>query len=114
MITRQEFENGANAVRNDFTSALTTMINFKRSIQTAVILIATEQELQDVRDCRINNGLINKLVTLAKEAMPLPYDAKQLYCAAMAVGTIIKEYDWGNQYLTANGLYELATAIYNA
>ena len=41
-------------------------------------------------------------------------DTQSAYCAAMAVGTIIKEYEWGTQYLTPDGLYELATRIYNA
>lgn len=31
----------------------------------------------------------------------------------MAVGTIIKEYDWGTQYVMPNGLYEIANQIWS-
>ena len=30
---------------------------------------------------------------------------------SMAVGTIIKEYGWGNDYVNKNGLFELAKKI---
>lgn len=114
MITRQDFDNGANAVRNNLMSVLPKMINYKKYIQVKVLDIATRQELEDVRDCRINQGMIDKLVKLCKVAMCGAQDAQSVYCAAMAVGTIIKEYEWGQQYLTPDGLYELATRIYNA
>lgn len=114
MITRQEFERGAIAVRNNLTMALPKMIKYKNYVQVNVIDLATRKELEDVRDCRINQGMIDKLVKLCKTAMGGAQDAQSAYCGAMAVGTIIKEYDWGHQYLTPDGLYELATRIYNA
>ena len=114
MITRQEFETGANAVRKNFMAAFPKMINYKKYVQVKVLEIATQKELEDVRDCRINQGMIDKLVKLCKTAMGGASDAQSAYCAAMAVGTIIKEYEWGTQYLTPDGLYELATRIYNA
>ena len=114
MITRQDFDRGANAVKNNFMSALPKMINYKKYIQVKVLDIATRKELEDVRDCRINQGMIDKLVKLCKTAMCGAKDAQSAYCAAMAVGTIIKEYEWGTQYLTPDGLYKLATRIYNA
>ena len=114
MITRQEFETGANAVKNNFMSALPKMINYKKYVQVKVLDMATRKELEDVRDCRINQGMIDKLVKLCKTAMCGANDTQSAYCAAMAVGIIIKEYEWGTQYLTPDGLYELATRIYNA
>ena len=114
MITRQEFDKGAGAVRNNFMSALPKMINYKKFVQVKILDIATRKELEDVRDCRINQGMIDKLVKLCKTAMCGANDTQSAYCAAMAVGTIIKEYEWGTQYLTPDGLYELATRIYNA
>lgn len=114
MITRQDFDRGANAVRKNFMSALPKMINYKKYIQVKVLDIATRKELEDVRDCRINQGMIDKLVKLCKSAMCGANDTQSAYCAAMAVGTIIKEYEWGTQYLTPEGLYELAIRIYNA
>lgn len=114
MISRQDFDSGAEAVRINFMSALPKMINYKKYVQVKVLDIATRQELEDVRDCRVNQGLIRKLAALCKEGMGGSKDAESLYCAAMALGTIVKEYDWGPQYLTPDGLYELATLIYNA
>lgn len=114
MITRQDFERGANAVQNNVMAALPKMINYKKYVQEKVVSIATRKELEDVRDCVINQGMIDKLVKLCKTAMCGAYDTQSAYCAAMAVGTIIKEYEWGTQYLTPDGLFELATRIYNA
>ena len=114
MITRQDFDKEANAVRINFIAALPKMINYKKFVQVKVLDIATRKELEDVRDCRINQRMIDKLVKLCKTAMGGARDAQSAYCAAMAVGTIIKEYEWGTQYLTPDGLYELATRIYNA
>lgn len=114
MITRQEFENAAEAVRSNIMGALPKMVNYKKYVQEKVIDMATRQELEDVRDCRINQGMIDKLAMLAKQAMLSSRDAHSFYCAAMAVGTIVKEYEWGTQYLTPDGLFELATRIYNA
>lgn len=114
MITRQEFEKGANDARSNIMASLPKMINYKTYVQEKIIDLANRKELEDVRDCRINQGMIDKLTRLAKQAMQPFSDAQSFYCAAMAVGTIIKEYEWGTRYLTPDGLYELATRIYNA
>lgn len=90
------------------------MIGYKKFVQEKVIGMATRKELEDVRDCRINQGMIDKLVKLCRTAMGGATDFQSLYCGAMAVGTIIKEYEWGQQYLTPDGLYDLATRIDNA
>lgn len=114
MITKQEFDLAARQVLSDFSSVLPKMIGYKSHIQRDIINIASQTELEDVRDSRINQGIINKLCRLAKREWQLSGDAKSLYCAAMAVATIIKEYDWGTQYLVGDGLYEMATRIQNA
>lgn len=114
MITWQEFENGAHIVQNNVMMALPKMINYKKYVQEKVVGIASHKELEDVRDCRINQGMIDKLVQLAKQAMLTSRDIQSFYCAAMAIGTIIKEYDWGTYYLTMDGMYELVTRIETA
>ena len=114
MITKQEFDLAAKQVLTDFSSVLPKMISYKSYIQREVLNIASQRELEDVRDSRINQGLIDKLCRLAKHEWQLSGDLKSLYCAAMAVATIIKEYDWGTQYLVGNGLFEMATRIQNA
>lgn len=114
MITKQEFDIATKSVRTNLTLALPKMISFKSYIQKSVLDIATYQELADVRDSRINQVLIGKLCQLAHQEWLLSRDATSLYCAAMAVATIIKEYDWGTQYLIGDGLWEIAQRIQNA
>jgi hypothetical protein len=113
MITKIEFENAAEAMRQDLFLALPKMIEYKKSIQTKVLDIATQEELLYVVACKTNHGLIDKLIHLAHKEWINEGDAASLYCVAMAVGTIIKEFDWGTYYISPEGLYELATRIQN-
>lgn len=113
MITKQEFDLASKVAASDLMAVLPQMISYKSYIQKSVLNIATQQEIEDVRDARINQGLIDKLCVLAKKKWQLSGDAQSLYCAAMAVATIVKEYDWGTQYLVGNGLFEMAQRIQN-
>lgn len=112
-ITKLELEKAENEIKNNMFSALPKMISYKRTIQEKVLEIATQRELFDVAACKTNEGMIEKLVMLANKEWIKDKDAKSLYCAAMAVATIIKEYDWGVYYLTGEGLYEMASKIQN-
>jgi len=114
MITKQEFDLAAKTVATNFGAALPKMISYKSYIQKAILDIATIRELEDVRDCRINQSMIDKLCMLAKDKWLISGDTQSLYCAALAVATIVKEYDWGTQYLIGEGLWEIAQRIQNA
>lgn len=114
MYTKQEFEIAAKSVISNIAAAFPQMVSYKTYIQRAIIDIATRQELQDVSDSRINQNMIDKLCKLAKSEWLLMRDVQSLYCAAMAVATIIKEYDWGTQYLKGDGLWEIAQRIQKA
>lgn len=114
MITKQEFDIATKSARANLALVLPKMICYKSYIQVSVLDITTSQELADVRDGRINQVLIDKLCHLAHQEWLLSRDVTSLYCAAMAVATIIKEYDWGTQYLIGNGLWEIAQRIQNA
>lgn len=114
MITKQDFDLAASNVRANLSSVLPKLISYKSYVQRAILNVATQKELEDVRNCRINQGMIDKLAQLAKAEWQLSGDATSLYCAAMAVATIVKEYDWGTQYLVGNGLWEMANRIQNA
>ena len=114
MITKQEFDLAAKSIISNFNVAFPKMMTYKSYIQKAVLDIATHQELEDVRDCCINQGMIDKLCQLAKNEWLLSRDAQSLYCVAMAVATIIKEYDWGLQYLVGDGQWQIAQRIQNA
>lgn len=114
MITKQEFDIATKSARANLALVLPKMVSYKNYIQKAVLDIATPQELADVRDCRINHVMIDKLCQLAHQEWVQSPDATSLYCAAMAVATIVKEYEWGTQYLISNGLWEMAQQIQNA
>lgn len=114
MIIKQEFNLAAKSVMTNLAVVLPQMINYKSYIQKEVIEIASSQELEDVRDSRINQNMIKKLCKLAKNKWLLSGDVQSLYCAAMAVATIIKEYDWGTQYLVEDGMWVIAQQIQNA
>lgn len=114
MISKQEFDLVSKSAASNLMAFLPKMINYKSYIQKTVLDIASRQELQDVRDSHINQGMIDKLCKLAKNEWLLSGDAQSLYCAAMSVATIVKEYDWGTQYLVGDGLYEMAQRIQNA
>lgn len=113
MVTKQEFDLASKSAPSNLMAFLPKMISYKSYIQKAVLDIASRQELQDVCDSRINQGMIDKLCKLAKNEWLLSGDAQSLYCAAMSVATIVKEYDWGTQYLVGNGLFEMAQRIQN-
>lgn len=98
-------------VSDNVTYALPKIIRYKNCIQKAVIGIAVQKELQDVRDCKINQSIIDKLCFLAKKEWEINGDAQSLYCAAMAVATIVKEYGWGTQYLIGDGIWQMADRI---
>lgn len=114
MVTQQEFNIAAQKVRGDFLSALPKMISYKSYIQREILNHATNREIEDVRDGRINQRLIDKLCAIAKNEWLYSADAISLYCAAMAVATIVKEYEWGIQYLVGDGLWEMANRIQRA
>ena len=114
MITKQEFDVAAKSVTANFSSVLSKMISYKSYIQKAILDVASRQELEDVRDSRINQTLIDKLCKFAKNEWQLSGNAQSLYCAAIAVATIVKEYDWGTHYLVGDGIWEMAQRIQNA
>ena len=78
MITKQEFDLAAKSVVSNMASVLPKMISSKSYIQKAVLNVATRQELEDVRDSRINQGLIDKLCKIAKNEWLLSAYAQSL------------------------------------
>lgn len=112
-LSKEQFEIAAGKVGKNIMSYLPEMISFKKRIQVEVLDIATRKELENVRDSIYTQSLVDKLVNLAARMCGNKADYTSLYCAAMAVGTIIKEYEWGSKWITPNGLYELANHIAN-
>lgn len=115
MVTKEQFDSAAREVRSNPMALISVMIDYKSDIQRAVIPTLTTSELADISDSRINDAVIDKLCQLAEQKWyNSAGDATTLYCAAMAVATIIKEYEWGMHYLLSDGLWEIAQRIQNA
>ena len=53
-----------------------------------------------INDCILGKKIYNQNPTEEK-----------VYMIAMSIGTIIKEYGWGNDYVTNEGIYRLANRI---
>lgn len=87
---------------------------FKSEIQNAILAQISQQEKSDIQYSRYNENVVEKLVTLGAEKFAAYNSVEALYCAAMAVGTIVKEYEWGIQFVTGDGCYQMARRIYNA
>lgn len=102
----------ANVMKNA-SRYMVLMINFKSLIQREIIPMLSQQELSDIRDCRLNTSTINKLVTLGKKHFQSSTEKSNevLYCLCMAIGTIIKEYDWGTQYIQQSGMCAISQKI---
>ena len=91
---------------------LPEMIAYKSSIQLAVIDQLTSDEKEDIMRCVYNDNVVKKLTNIARQEWKHKKgDMASLYCVAMAVGTIIKEYDWGMRFVRSDGLFELAKRI---
>lgn len=115
MVTKEQFDSAAHVVRSNPMALISVMIDYKSDIQRAVIPKLTASELADIRDSRINETVIDKLCQLTEQKWHNSAgDATTLYCAAMAVATIVKEYEWGMHYLSSDGLWDMAQRIANA
>ncbi|WP_278707341.1 hypothetical protein [Bacteroides intestinalis] len=113
MVTQSDFSNVAESIRGNLSSALPKMIEYKTYLQRNVLDVATCNELDDVKNGIVNGSLMTKLIILAKSRWQSGATV-DLYCLAMSVATIIKEYDWGTEYLSDKGLFSLAMQIQNA
>lgn len=94
-------------------SLVLKMIPYKTSIQNEIIPQLTQQELLDIKYSIKNHYVINKLAKIAARHYKEIPNNETLFCLSMTLATIIKEYEWGTEYLTPNGLYELAKRIQN-
>lgn len=101
------------SVRNKISAHLMSyMIKYKSAIQREILPLLTYSETCDIRDCRFNADVFEKLIALGKRH----YDSSDktdevVYCLCMAIGTIIKEYDWGTYYIQSAGMCEIANKI---
>lgn len=89
------------------------MIQFKSTIQRDIIPQLSPLELQDIAFSRINKKVIEKLVNIGKSLykQSTEHTDETIYCICLAIGTIIKEYEWGIRYIQQDGMCEIAAKI---
>lgn len=89
------------------------MMQYKSSIQRMIIPMLSMDELQDIKDSRLNMEVIEKLANIGRVQyqQSMEHNCEFLYCLCMAIGTIIKEYNWGIKYVQQDGMCELAEKI---
>lgn len=109
MITLDELKQFSSKV---YMSLLMKMIPMKSSIQRDVSPLLTRQEEMDIVASRKNEQVINKLARLAADHYRQSPNNATMYCLCMSVGTIIKEFEWGTEYIKPEGMYKLAQKIY--
>lgn len=110
MITKDNFlQIGQGILRN--VSDFTELMNIKSIIQDEISDKLTPQEIQDLILCKKNMTTINKLIAIGKQHYKLNPTDKKAYMISLSIGTIIKEYDWGTEYLQEDGLFNLAKQI---
>lgn len=109
MLTREE----ASAFSRD-VSLLYRMIPYKTTIQNEIWLHLTMSERLDIQNfVKKNNSVIDKLAKIAYKYYTESPDKETLFCLSMTIATIIKEYEWGTEFLSADGICKLAQRIYS-
>lgn len=113
MLNPSNYSSVQTHVSSNMGKYLPVMIMFKSTIQRVVISMLSSDELQDIRDCRLNMTVVDKLAYIGKAQYQHSEEQNDetLYCLCMALGTIIKEYDWGTKYIQQEGMCELAKKI---
>lgn len=86
-------------------------IPIKTHLQNAIIECLTQDELIDIWSSNINEGVIEKLILLARPYYEESPTSETLDILSLSIGTIIKEYEWGLYYLSKDGINELHDRI---
>ena len=87
------------------------MTNHKQGIQRAIIPMLTKEEINDIRKSILNEEVINKLIGIASKLYYQSPNNQTLYSLSLAIGTIIKEFEWGIFYISREGMYQTASKI---
>lgn len=113
MLTQSNIDTVKTTVFLNVSRYMPMMIDYKTTIQNAIRPMLSEQEKWDIQACKLNMGCVRKLSGLGRECFHSSSEKSDavLFCICMAIGTIIKEYDWGTQYIYPEGLCQLAAMI---
>lgn len=110
--TKEEFTSVSRSI-TPASPILQTAISFKSSIQREIIPLLTSDQMMDVKYSKKNEDVVRMLIHLGHRKYSSNPTTENLYCASIAIATIIKEYEWGMEYLIGDGLYKLAKRVYD-
>lgn len=117
MITKERLEQiGRNIMATAITpSGYSSKFNELRAIKTylqeTIINQLSPKEMQDIVFSTRNNDIIEKLILIGKNCYNQNTTDERLYMVAMSIGTIIKEYGWGTEFVSGEGLCRIANKI---
>ena len=114
MLTVHNYSSVQTKVMGNMDKYLPIMISFKSLIQNSIISMLSSGEVQDIKDSNLNLDVIDKLIRLGQivyKNQSHTHNDETLYCLCMAIGTIIKECDWGTKYIQQDGMCEIAKKI---
>ena len=94
-----------------FSSKFNELRSIKSHIQKQVSDLLSPQEMQDVVLSRKNENTIKKLIQIGQKCYNENPTEERAYMIAMSIGTIIKEYGWGVDYISGSGLCQLSNKI---
>ncbi len=113
MLNTTNYLSVQNSVMSNFSSYMSLMIYLKSTIQKEILTMLSPEEILDIQNNRLNVNVINSLTKLGKKYYQSLKERNDctLYCVCMAIGTIIKEYDWGSKYVQREGMCEIAASV---
>lgn len=117
MITKDRIAQIGKSIMNNaftstgFSSQFNELRNIKVIIQTQITDRLSQKELCDIALSKKNDDVIEKLIAIGKVLYIQNPSDEKAYMIAVAIATIIKEYEWGSYYLSGDGLYELVNKI---
>ena len=88
-------------------------IPIKTNLQNTIVNCLTQEELMDIWSSNQNNSVIEKLILLARPYYKEDPTNDTLYILALSIATILKEYEWGDYYLSKDGIQILQDRIKN-
>lgn len=76
----------------------------KTELQNKIVDQLTYDEMLDIKYSRKNTNVITKLIKLAESKYAIDQNEIFLFNLCLSIGTIIKEYEWGDDYAQTNGV----------
>lgn len=108
MVTKNDLMN----VRREYGFMLLPLMSQQKNyLQHEIISVLNHDEFLSIRDSIYNENVLRKLVLLAKPLYEQDQSIINLYSLSMVIGCMLKDYEWGIQYIQPDGIYFIAEKI---